>query len=270
MQYISVKEAAQRWGISERRVRALCEAGRIEGVTHVGDWVWSIPAETQRPADGRTLRYMKNRNLRTGSQDYSAIDAMKKTTRSVSLSESQKAQIIAQAYAYDEVSISQKQISSAFALNPTDVPFEVALSILNMRGALRDIPVDISEKTLCEINKRIMLNIDESAGGNYAKDSKIKDEIEALFSQYSGDWSILHPVARASFLFTELLRIQPFENANTETAFVVLENEMLKAKLPPVIFDLETTAELRAALASAQLRGNTQQLVSMIIEALKK
>ena len=36
MEYISVKEAAQKWGISSRRVASLCTQERIEGATRVG------------------------------------------------------------------------------------------------------------------------------------------------------------------------------------------------------------------------------------------
>jgi len=32
MDYISTKEAAEKWGISERRTQKLCEEGRIPGV----------------------------------------------------------------------------------------------------------------------------------------------------------------------------------------------------------------------------------------------
>ena len=46
--YISVKEAAARWDISERQVQTLCETGRIHGVTKfVGRW--AIPEDTQKP-----------------------------------------------------------------------------------------------------------------------------------------------------------------------------------------------------------------------------
>ncbi|MBP2621570.1 Fic family protein [Streptococcus panodentis] len=50
--YMTVKEAAQRWGISERRVRALCTEGRIAGAVHHGRF-WQIPSDAQKPSDGR-------------------------------------------------------------------------------------------------------------------------------------------------------------------------------------------------------------------------
>lgn len=51
--YIKIVEAAQKWGISMRRVQALCAGGRIDGAVRLGrDWM--IPKQAQRPADGRT------------------------------------------------------------------------------------------------------------------------------------------------------------------------------------------------------------------------
>ena len=53
MEYMSTKEAAEKWGISERRIQKLCEENRIEGVIRFSR-VWAIPKDTKKPADGRT------------------------------------------------------------------------------------------------------------------------------------------------------------------------------------------------------------------------
>ena len=50
--YITVKQAAEKWGISDRRVRILCAEGKILGVTREGR-SWMIPAEAKKPEDGR-------------------------------------------------------------------------------------------------------------------------------------------------------------------------------------------------------------------------
>ena len=59
MEYISAKEAAEKWGISKRRVQKLCEEGRIEGVTKVG-LVWAIPLTARKPQDKRKRKYKKD------------------------------------------------------------------------------------------------------------------------------------------------------------------------------------------------------------------
>ena len=50
--YISVKEAAGKWGISERRIQKLCGEKRIEGVVRFGH-AWAIPKNAEKPVDGR-------------------------------------------------------------------------------------------------------------------------------------------------------------------------------------------------------------------------
>ncbi len=52
MEYMSAPQAAEKWGISERRVQKLCENNRIPGVTKLG-YMWLIPKNTKKPADGR-------------------------------------------------------------------------------------------------------------------------------------------------------------------------------------------------------------------------
>jgi len=53
MRYISVKEAAEKWGISTRRVQALCECKRITGIFRLGN-AWAIPGDALKPIDART------------------------------------------------------------------------------------------------------------------------------------------------------------------------------------------------------------------------
>lgn len=55
MKFISAKEAADKWGISQRRVAVLCSERRIGNATMVGN-MWVIPATTKRPIDARITR----------------------------------------------------------------------------------------------------------------------------------------------------------------------------------------------------------------------
>ena len=55
MEYISAKQAAELWGLSDRRIRILCEQGKIAGVIREGRF-YRIPADAVKPIDGRVLR----------------------------------------------------------------------------------------------------------------------------------------------------------------------------------------------------------------------
>ena len=57
--YMTVKEAAKKWNISDRRVRILCAEGKISGVTREGR-SWMIPVDAKKPEDGR---YKTSENL---------------------------------------------------------------------------------------------------------------------------------------------------------------------------------------------------------------
>lgn len=52
-EYISVKEAAEKRDIKERRIQKLCEENRIDGVIRFGR-SWAIPKDAEKPADMRT------------------------------------------------------------------------------------------------------------------------------------------------------------------------------------------------------------------------
>lgn len=49
---MNVKQASEKWGISDRRVRILCAEGKISGVYQEGR-AWKIPIDAVKPADGR-------------------------------------------------------------------------------------------------------------------------------------------------------------------------------------------------------------------------
>ena len=53
MEYLNIRETAEKWGISQRRLQILCQSGKIEGATRFGK-AWMIPRTAQKPIDGRT------------------------------------------------------------------------------------------------------------------------------------------------------------------------------------------------------------------------
>ena len=59
-----IREAAQRWNITERRVSALCKEGKIKGARKQGR-VWLIPADTPKPGDGRVKSGMYKKSTDT-------------------------------------------------------------------------------------------------------------------------------------------------------------------------------------------------------------
>lgn len=60
MEYLSIKQTSEKWGISVRRIQTLCATERIPGAQKIG-YSWIIPANAEKPSDARikTGRYRK-------------------------------------------------------------------------------------------------------------------------------------------------------------------------------------------------------------------
>ena len=70
MNYISAIQAAEKWGISRKRVTVLCKEGRIPGAQMAGA-TWIIPEDAEKPADARIKsgKYVKKEAAEHGATD---------------------------------------------------------------------------------------------------------------------------------------------------------------------------------------------------------
>ena len=62
MEYLSIKQTSEKWGISVRRIQVLCSEGRIPGAMKIGSY-WAIPADAEKPKDERIKsgKYIKEK-----------------------------------------------------------------------------------------------------------------------------------------------------------------------------------------------------------------
>ena len=61
MEYLSIRQTAEKWGLSKRRIQVLCSEDRIPGAMKI-DSSWVIPADAEKPADARikSVKYIKS------------------------------------------------------------------------------------------------------------------------------------------------------------------------------------------------------------------
>ena len=52
MDYMTLKEASEKWGVTPRRINYYCAAGRIPGAVKMST-LWLIPKDAEKPADRR-------------------------------------------------------------------------------------------------------------------------------------------------------------------------------------------------------------------------
>ncbi len=58
MDYMTLKDASEKWGVTPRRINYYCSAGRIPGAVKMAT-IWLIPKNAKKPADGRR-KILKN------------------------------------------------------------------------------------------------------------------------------------------------------------------------------------------------------------------
>lgn len=68
IEYLTVKEAGKKWGISGRMVTIYCNADKIDGAIKKGN-LWLVPINAEKPLDGRTIKAKKARSKNEQKND---------------------------------------------------------------------------------------------------------------------------------------------------------------------------------------------------------
>lgn len=61
MDYMTLKETAEKWNVTPRQVNYLCSAGRIPGAVKMAS-VWLVPKNADKPVDCRTKQGKELKN----------------------------------------------------------------------------------------------------------------------------------------------------------------------------------------------------------------
>lgn len=305
MQYMNVRTAAQKWGLTERRVRILCSEGRVDGVIRNG-WGWNIPIGAPKPQDGRRLRRIKNIGLRPGAANYAALDGLKETFSVQKDDQGYVARtfrsllppFLSGSFCFDGVDISLRQVESLFEGGfPAGLTQTQMLLCFNTRtillramqetglGPILAGPHDepyLSERKLKRLYRTLLSGIDDLSLCEYRKASipaggaggykvfPVSQQMAILMYQYEKEWQSLHPLIRSSFLFGELMRIRPFGSFDGLFALIAMGCELLSAGYPVEVIPAERIPELRADLSLTQKRGNYQNLIALFESSLER
>jgi len=301
MNYISVKEASDKWGISERRVRILCSENRIDGVTK-SSWAWNIPSDAPKPSDGRTIRHVKNIDLKVSGINFTPlIDKNNLFNKIVDKPNKYKKYFDDSITRFLLMALSEEyfdnnQIIEVLNNNPSNLLFKDQMLILNSKSIIVDFfkqtgfgPIlanntitypFLSEKKLRKINDDLYRGFDDYHISKYQdqlvinpssyekKSYDVSMQIETLIYQYEMDWKNLNPLVRASFMFAQLLRIQPFEKHNFLFSSLIFAAILLEAKYPLAIIPYDLIDELKANLSLTLSKGNYTNLIKMLYSSL--
>jgi len=267
MDYISVIEAAKKWNLSERRVRGLCNEGRVEGAERHGNWAWSIPADVERPSDGRSLRFTKGENFTPGHQNYSQLENAKQKGQTKKEQETAILNTLSNIVYFEKPNFDLFKIEQILGGNLVDnIPLFYQVQILNEHSELNNLDTKISFSSLRQLNFRILNSVDTEQKGRF-RSSLTEKEFKGLMLRYKNNWPSLHTLTRASFLFGGLMKVKPFLLANEATAWIAFQTELKINGYPFLSIDPKRIDEVKAALVSTRIRGNYQKLISLFCES---
>ena len=295
MEFMTTKEAVQKWNISERRIRQLLQDGRIEGAVKVGN-NWNIPINSNKPADKRSVK-LDNTEFKFDLPDnyFDKVDKLNKELNSKRPISKETLKSLKESINLEWTYNSNGIEGNTLTLRETQVVLEGItvggkslkehLEAINHEQAilfLDDLIKDkepVTEWNIKNIHQLVLKEIDDDNAGKYRDENvKIKGAIhippdylivpelmEKLIINYE-DWKKYHPIIRAALLHGELVKIHPFVDGNGRTSRLVMNLSLMNSGYLPVIVKKEKRLEYYNALDKAHTTGNYTDFVKLVNE----
>ncbi len=257
--FMTVKQVAEKWGISDRRVRILCAEGKIPGAYQQGRG-WKIPIDAVKPADGRfksteSLLVMIDRKK-------AELDKRRPLTKG-------EAQRLAEEFTVEYTYNSNAIEGNTLTLRETDMvlrgltidqkPLKDHMEAVGHKEAfdfVRELvkeKVPITERVIQQIHYLVLADKKDDCGVYRRVPVRIMGaqhepvqpylialQMEQLIEGYAN--STEHIVTKLARFHIEFEGIHPFIDGNGRTGRLLVNLELMKAGFPPI--DIKFTDRL--------------------------
>lgn len=295
MEFMTTKEAVQKWNISERRIRQLLQGGRIEGAVKVGN-NWNIPIHANKPVDKRSIK-LNNTEFKFNLPDnyFDKVDELNKRLNSKRPISKETLKSLKESINLEWTYNSNGIEGNTLTLRETQVVLEGItvggkslkehLEAINHEQAilfLDDLIEDkepITEWNIKNIHQLVLKKIDDDNAGKYRNENVKKKGATHIPSDYLivpelmgkliinyEDWKKYHPIIRAALLHGELVKIHPFVDGNGRTSRLVMNLSLMNSGYLPVIVKKEKRLEYYNALDKAHTTGDYTDFVKLVNE----
>lgn len=293
MEYRSVSETAKQWNISDRRVRVLCQQGKIEGVIRKGR-AWLIPKEVKKPVDGRTTRYQQTNSFYT--ELLLKIDELKdEMNKKCTLTQGEIKRI------HDEFTIEYTYNSNAIEGNTLTLqetamvlegitidkkPLKDHLEAVGHRDAflfIQDLVrnnIPFSESIIKQIHTLVLMDRPEDRGkyrripvrimGAYHVPPDpllVPEKMENLLAEFKYNKK-MHPIERAVLFHLKFEGIHPFVDGNGRTGRLLLNLMLMQEGYPPINVKYSDRKRYYEAFDAYYRDGNISIMLSIVLDEI--
>ena len=280
-----VKEAAERWNLSERRVRVLCANGQIDGAFQNGK-IWIIPDGAEKPADGRIKT--KATLLELIAQKKAALDKCRPLTEG-------EVQRLYEDFMVEYTHNSTAIEGNTLTLRETDMvlrgltidqkPLKDHLEVVGHKDAFWYI-CDLV-KTKAELTESVIKQIHTLVLGDKPQDRGvyrrvpvrimgalttpvqpylIEPKIYELLQNFQKDEGNI--VERLAKFHIEFERIHPFIDGNGRTGRLLVNLELMKAGYPPIDIKFADRMRYYSAFDGYHVSGKPTEMAQLFAEYL--
>ena len=249
--YMTVKEAAKKWNISDRRVRILCAEGKISGVTREGR-SWMIPADAKKPEDGR---YKTSENLLL------MIDRKKEELQNRRPLTAGEVERLTEEFIVEYTYNSNAIEGNTLTLRETDMvlrgltidrkPLKDHMEAVGHKEAFEFVQdlvknqVPLSESIIRQIHYLVLADKKDDRGvyrrvpvrimgakHEPVQPYLIQPKMEQLLESYRNNTE--HMITKLARFHIEFEGIHPFIDGNGRTGRLLINLELMKAGYPPI------------------------------------
>lgn len=292
MNYIKVSEAAQKWGISPRRVRVLCSENKIEGVIRKGK-LYYIPVDALKPFDGRVLRSKRMQGNFTPM--FIMIDEKKKEVdkrRPFTLGELKRLQ---HEFLVDFTYNSNAIEGNTLTLHETSMvlegitidqkPLKDHLEAVGHRDAFLYVKDLVSNKTHLNehdikiIHSLVLMDRPEDKGvyrripvkimGDYHQPPQpylLQPLMEQLLAKNEQNRKIMHPIERIARFHLDFEGVHPFIDGNGRTGRLIINLDLMQNGYPPINVKFTDRKRYYQAFDSYYRDNDASQMINLIAE----
>lgn len=292
MEYKSVAQMAEQWGISERRVRILCQQGKITGVIRRGR-TWLIPSNEEKPIDGRTLRYQRNNS--PYAELFSKVDAAVDAYRHRPLTQGESDRIRKEfliKFAYSSNAIEGNTLTlqeTALVLDGIVIdkkPLKDHMDIVGHRDAFLYVENLVNNNTLFtervikQIHTLVLIDKPKDRGiyrlipvenrklSHVLSDPTfIPEQMKSLVAEFTANHK-LHPIERAALFHLKFESIHPFIDGNGRTGRLILNLMLMQAGYKPIAIGPDELTNYQNAINAYHQYNDTNAMIKVIANKL--